>query len=105
MDLSKRLLLLKHINTFIFNQYSEGATTMDILGMLSYKSNHYREKLNMESINGTREDYIYNYSLFLRKRVVDFQYFREKQDLKVYDDKNLFKLIDFRDRIIFNKIF
>lgn len=105
MDLSKRLLLLKHIDTFIFNQYSDGSSTRDILGMLSYKSNHYREKLNMESITGTRENYIYHYSLFLRKRVVDFEYFRKKSDFRDYDDKKLFKLIDFRDRIIFNKIF
>ena len=103
MELSKRLLLLKHIDKFILEQYTSGSSTRDILGMLSYKSTHYNQKIN--SATGTRKIYIENYAIYLRKRVIDFQYFRKNKDLLYLDDKKLFKLLDLRDRIIFNKIF
>jgi hypothetical protein len=103
MNLSKRLILLKHIDKFIFDQYELGQSTSDILGMLKYKSERYKE--SEKTSTGLRRTYLNNYILLLNKRVIDFQYFRKKNTLKEYRDTDLFKLIDFRDRIIFKKIF
>lgn len=105
MDLSKRLILLRHIDTFIREQYGLGTPTRDVLGMLSYKSTHYQKKLDTEVISGARKDYVQNYSLFLRKRVIDFQYFRNKSEFEHLNDLKVFNLLSVRDRMIFNKIY
>jgi hypothetical protein len=105
MDISKRLLLLKHIDNFVREQYGVGTTTSDILGMLSHKSTHYQEKFEIEQMAGTRGEYVQNYSLYLRKKVIDFQYFRKKSEFSHCGDLELFNLLDLRDKIIFNKIF
>jgi len=105
MNLSKRLLLLKHMNNFIFEQYDLGQSTEDILGMLRYKSQKYRESESKPETTGVRKEYLINYVLLLNKRVIDFQYFRKKRDLSKLKDPELFKVINFRDQIIFKKIF
>lgn len=104
MNLDKRLLLLKHLNNFITEQYGIGQTTEDVIGMLNYKSKKYSEKLH-ESSSSVRTDYLQNYTLILKKRVIDFQYFRKKPDFRNHTDFQIFQLINFRDKIIFNKIF
>ena len=103
MDLSKRLLLLKHIDSFIKEQIEVGTSTRDILGMLNYKSNHYKDKLDSEFMGSVRKMYIENYSLYLMKRVIDFQYFRKKHYFQTISDTEIFKLLNFRDTIIFRK--
>ena len=105
MNLSKRLLLLNHMNTFIMDQYGVGETTEDILGMLKYKSDKYKESEKELNSNSTRKMYLSNYSLLLVKRIIDFQFFRNKNELIEFFDIQIFKLIDFRDKIIFKKIF
>ena len=105
MNLSKRLLLLNHMNTFIMEQYGVGETTEDILGMLKYKSDKYKESEKELNSNSIRKMYLSNYSLLLVKRIIDFQFFRNKNELIEFSDIQIFKLIDFRDKIIFKKIF
>ena len=105
MNLSKRLLLLSHLNKFILDQYQAGETTSDILAMINYKSDKYNKISLEETKSPIRKTYLVNYSLILKKRVIDYHYFRRKYHLNDYDDFELFKLIDFRDKIIFQKIF
>lgn len=105
MNLSKRLLLLNHMNTFIMEKYGDGETTEDILGMLKYKSDKYKESEKELGSNSIRKMYLCNYSLLLVKRIIDFQFFRNKNELREFSDLQIFKLIDFRDKIIFKKIF
>ena len=95
--------MLKHLNNFIFEQYSLGQSSDDVLGMLKYKSDRYRESEKTSS--GLRRTYLNNYILILNKRIIDFQHFRKKHNFKSLNDQDLFHLIDFRDRIIFKKIF
>lgn len=105
MNLSKRLLLLKHLNNFIIEQHQLGQTTEDILGMLRYKATKYSEKEREPSCVGQRKIYLNNYILMLNKRLIDYQYFRKKYIFRDKSDIEIFKLIFFRDQIIFKKIF
>ena len=105
MDLSKKLLLLKHIDSFIREQYEIGTSVRDILGMISYKSNHYQKKLETDDMSNIRREYVQNYALYLKKRVIDFQYFRKKEEFKDFNDIQVFGLLDMRDKIIFNKLY
>ena len=92
MDLSKKILLLNHMSKFISEQYSINQSTDNVLGMIKYKSDKYDQKTNSEKSN-IRKTYLTNYSLFLNKRVIDFNHFREKEDLKGYSDLQIFNLI------------
>jgi hypothetical protein len=103
MDLKKKVLLLNHLKKFIDEQYSISTPTEDVLGMLNQKKTKYSEKI--EESFGTRRVYLENYILYIQKRMLDFQYFRNKYDLKDHSDLQIFNLIHFRDKIIFNKIF
>ena len=105
MNLSKRLLLLKHMNSFIFEQFDLGQSTEDILGMLQYKSKKYIESESKPETSGVRKQYLVNYILLLNKRVIDFQYFRKKREFTDLEDIEVFKMVDFRDKIIHKKIF
>ena len=105
MDLSKKILLLNLIKKFIIDQYGENKSTQDILTMILDKKNSYNEKSNSPETIGVRKTYLVNYCLYLEKRYIDFQYFRKKENLSNFSDLEVFNLIDFRDRIIFKKIF
>lgn len=105
MDLNKKLILLKHIDSFIKEQYSLGESTEDILDMLNRKILKYEGKTQESEVSNTRRTYIINYSLYLKKRVLDFQHFRKKQEFKDSSDQKLFTLINFRDKLIFRTIF
>jgi hypothetical protein len=105
MDLSKKLILLRHIDSFIKEQYSLGESTEDILGMLSEKGLKYEDKVSESDTSNSRKTYLINYSLFLKKKVIDFQHFRNKEEFKNSSDQNLFTLINFRDKLIFRTIF
>ncbi len=93
------------MNTFIMDQFGIGEKTDDILAMLKYKSDKYKESEKDLGPNSIRKMYLSNYSLLLIKRIIDFQFFRNKKELMEFSDVQIFKLIDFRDKIIFKKIF
>lgn len=105
MNLHKRLLLLKHLNSFILEQFDLGQSTEDVIGMIRYKYQKYKEKESETNSLSTRKIYLDNYIFILNKRVVDFEYFRKRNQFRDLSDRQLFKMIDFRDRIIFKKIF
>jgi len=105
MNLSKRLLLLKHMNSFIFEQFDLGQSTEEVLDMLRYKSQKYIESESKPETSNVRKKYLINYILLLNKRVIDFQYFRKKKDFTDLKDIEVFKMINFRDQIIHKKIF
>lgn len=105
MNLSKRLLLLKHLNNFILDQYSLGQSTTDIVRMIKAKSRQHRISESNPLTHGTRKIYLNNYIILLDKRVIDFEYFRKKYEFQKLSDKQIFSLINFRDQIIFKKIF
>lgn len=105
MNLSKRLLLLKHLDNFITEQYSSGKSTCDVIEMIKSKSRQYKITESNKSTYGARKTYLFNYIILLDKRVIDFQYFRKKYEFKKLTDKELFSLINFRDKIIFKKVF
>ncbi len=84
---------------------SDGHSTEDILAMIRYKSTKYHEQEQNPETRGTRKTYLINYVLILNKKVIDFEYFRKKSTFRELSDKKLFELINFRDKIIFKKIY
>lgn len=104
MNLHKRLLLLEHLNKFIIEQQTH-ETTEDILAMLRYKSEKYLDQVKDTTMIGVRKTYVETYGIMLKKRIVDFEYFRKKKRFRDTSDNQIFNLIDFRDKIIYKKFF
>ncbi len=73
--------------------------------MIRYKYQKYKEKESESNSYTTRKIYLNNYIFILNKRVIDFEYFRKKTNFRELSDRQLFKMIDFRDKIIFKKIY
>jgi hypothetical protein len=105
MNLHKRLLLLDHLDKFIREQYLLDQTTEDIIAKIRYKSKKYQEKEHSPETFGTKKIYLTNYVFILNKRIIDFEHFRNKGSLTNFTDYQVFGLINFRDRIIFKKIY
>ncbi len=105
MNLHKRLLLLQHLNNFINEQQKSKETTEDILAMLNYKSEKYFDQIKDPNMIGVRRTYVETYGIMLKKRIIDFEYFRKKKRFRDTSDNQIFNLIDFRDKIIYNKFF
>ena len=105
MNLHKRLVLLNHLNNFIKDKISSGSSTDDVLAMIRYKSIKFREQEEHPDTRGARKTYLTNYVLILNKRVIDFDYFRKKTNFMHLSDTELFDIINFRDKIIYKKIY
>ena len=103
MELSKRLLLLNHLHKFICEEFASGKDSEEVILLLKHKSIYFQNKLKDNSITKNRKDYLENYSLYLNKRAIDFQYFRRKEILNNLSDFQLFGILNLIDKIIFRK--
>jgi len=105
MNLSKRLIILKHLSNFICTEYLSGHSSELIIKNLESKSQKFLKIQKNETISETRKMYLASYVDLIKKRILDFRHFRRKKNLSHYTDEDLNKVIDLRDRIIFKIIF